>query len=166
MKTNKKDKGLASGIFLAYSILVFHALLIGLLFILIIFFRGIVNNLLQIMIIGIIITILSAYFFYKKIKKNSGQLKDILNDPAFKGRNLEISFMGGIASLKIGLPVEYNNALEYSSKEPLQIEDLKTIRLRELKNIAEIYEKGLISKQEYQKLKDEIINNDVKSSVD
>ena len=159
MKEQKKrEKGLLSGVYLAYSILIFHALLLGLLFIIIVFFRSIVHHMLWFIVGGILITLTSGYYFFRKLKKNSGQIRDLMNDPAFQGRSLEISLFGGVASIKMGAPGLHTPAIEHNPQAMLQLEDPKTERLKELNNIAELLEKGFITNEEYSKLKNELLS--------
>ena len=76
-----------------------------------------------------------------------------------QGRNFEISFLGGLASLKVGTP---NNMPQLENRSPTpnpkpQLEDPETIRIRELTKLAQMVEKKLITLEEYNRMKKQII---------
>jgi len=80
--------------------------------------------------------------------------------PVFRGRSFEISFLGGLASLKVGAPHDAPQ-LENRSPTPspkLQLEDPETIRICELTELAQMVEKNLIALEEYNRMKKQIIH--------
>ena len=74
--------------------------------------------------------------------------------PVFQGRSFEISFLGGLASLKVGNPNKAAQLENRSSITKLQLEDPDAIRIREL---TELVEKKLITLEEYHRMKKQII---------
>jgi hypothetical protein len=155
---DKKEKyALLKGILMAHLILLFHAILLAGLGVLVIFFRGIIQYMLWIFLIGSAGIIASAYLFYKRLKKEGMTLKDVLNSPMFRGRSVEVSVLGGLASFRLGGsdgPPMIENG---STAQPPQLEDPDTIRVRELMDLARLLEKNLITFDEYEKTKARIL---------
>lgn len=157
-KQKKNEAGLFKGVMLSYFIVVLHILLIACIGLLIIFFRGIINYMLWVLLGGSALIIASAYLFYKRIKKEGMTLRETLNSPMFHGKTVEVSLLGGLASVKVGggsggVPVLGNN----SSPQYLQLEDPASVRLRELTELANLLEKNLITLDEYNDFKQEIL---------
>ena len=94
-------------------------------------------------------------------------LRETLNSPMFNGRTVEISVLGGLASVKVGDGSGGAPALENHSSIPyLQLEDPASIRLRELTELADLLKKNLITLDEYHEFKQQILktsgNTDLK----
>jgi hypothetical protein len=158
MKANsvKQNNGVIKSVFIAYFILLLHILLLAGLGVLIIFFRGIVNYMLWIFLAGTGIIIFSAYRFYRKMKKEGKTLREMMNSPLFRGREVEISLLGGLASLKVGKP--RNLLLENYQGDIKQLEDPDTMRLKELNELVRLFENNLITLEEYNQAKKQIFN--------
>jgi len=154
---NQKDASVTGGLFLAYSIIILHALIIALLFMLIIFFRGIVHYILWITLGGIGLTFISGLFFFRKLKKNSQKLKDMMNDPAFAGRTLEIGFFGGAAVLRVNPQTEQPIALGYEPTIALPHLKDSDYTVNNLKHLGSLLEQNLITRDEFDRLKKEIL---------
>jgi glucan phosphoethanolaminetransferase (alkaline phosphatase superfamily) len=158
---NQKDTSITGGVFLAYSIIILHALIIALLFMLIIFFRGIVHYILWITLAGIGLTFLSGLYFYRKVKKNSQKLKDILKDPAFAGRTLEIGFFGGAAVLKVNPQTEQSAiALGYEPTKALPNLNDNGNKVNDLKELGNLLEQNLITRDEFDLLKEKLLTSE------
>ena len=153
----KKDKSATSGIFAGYFVIVLHVILILALALIVIFLRGINEYLTWILLGGFFLIVGSGYFFYRKIKNDNKKLRDILNDPAFQGKSLEISFLGGMASLKVAQSHPQMASLEHNNTAP-QLEDSHSIQVRELTQIANLLKSNLITQDEYDRLKNEVLN--------
>ncbi|MBW2432206.1 MAG: hypothetical protein JRF36_01295 [Deltaproteobacteria bacterium] len=149
----QESGALVRGIFLAHLILFLHLLFVVGLGIVIIFFRGLSQYMLWIFL-GVAVTfIASAYFCYRFIKTRGKQtLKDIEETAIFKNRSVEVRFLGGIASLKLGQPAN-SAAIENTATETFdprhQLEDPDTVRVRELDRLAHMLEKDLITRDEF-----------------
>jgi hypothetical protein len=158
MKVNsvKENNGVIKSVFIAYFILLLHILLLAGLGVLILFFRGIVNYMLWIFLAGTGIIMFSAYRFYRKMKKEGKTLKEMMNSPLFRGREVEISLLGGLASLKVGKP--RNLLLENYHSEIKQLEGPDTVRLKELNELVRLFENNLITLEEYNQAKKQIFN--------
>lgn len=158
-----EDGGIIKGIFAGYLILVLHALLMLVVALLVVFLRGVVEYMLWIFLGGVALIGGSAYFFYRRLKKGSGNLGSVLNDPAWRDRPVEISFLGGLASVRLGQPGqgaggEAPRALEGRLvEEPARIEDPEALRRRELARLVLMLERNLITQEEYDRLKQDLL---------
>ena len=156
---NKESNGLMKSIFAAHLILVLHILLIAGLGCLILFFRGIVQYMAWIMVIGSLLIFLSAYLLRRKMIREGRQLRDMLSLPAFAGRTIEVSILGGMASLRLENP----NTSQTGQIPPLSNQshliDSDSSKLRELTELAELLNKNLITLDEYNQFKTKLINS-------
>jgi hypothetical protein len=159
-KKTKEGNGIFKSVMTAYFILVLHVLLIVGLGLIVFFFSGIVNHIVWILIGGGAITLTSACIIYKRMKKEGKSLRELLQSPLFKGRSVEVSLFGGLASIKIGNPTEDTLALDYSSNTELrQLEAPAASRFRELNELARLLENNLITIDEYNKAKEQIFDS-------
>ena len=157
-KKKKNEDSIFKGVMTAYLIVVLHVLLIAGVGLLVIFFQVIINYMLWIFLGGSALIIASVYLFYRRIKKQGMTLRETLNSPMFQGRTVEVSLLGGLASVKVGggsgsMPALENN----SSTQYLQLEDPASVRLRELTELANLLEKNLITLDEYNEFKEQIL---------
>ena len=149
--------GLFKGVMVAYLILVLHVvLLVGLGF-LVFFFRGIVNYMLWIFLFGALLILVSGYWFYRKMKAEGQSLRDTLNSPMFRNRTVEVSLLGGMASIRVGNSGEQQPLLP-GSEEPLpeQLEWSGDNQLHELTELARLLKSGLITLDEYEQAKQKL----------
>jgi hypothetical protein len=157
-KHTNESEGLFKGVMLAYLILILHVLLVFALGFLVLFFRGVVQYLPWIFIGGTAFISISAWLFYRKLKREGRSLKDTLRSATFQGRAVEISLMGGMASLKIGSPGSAP-VLESPTSDPArQIEDPVTVKIRELSELARLLENDLITHDEFELAKSQLLN--------
>jgi len=157
-KKKKNEDSIFKGVMTAYLIVVLHVLLIAGVGLLVIFFQGIINYMLWIFLGGSALIIASVYLFYRRIKKQGMTIRETLNSPMFHGRTVEISLLGGLASVKVGggsgsMPALENN----SSTQYLQLEDSASVRLRKLTELADLLEKNLVTLDEYNEFKQQIL---------
>jgi hypothetical protein len=138
---------------------VLHVLLLVGMGILVLFFRGIVNYISWIFIGGSIAIITAGYLFYRRMKKEKKTLKEMLALPAFRGRSVEVSILGGFASLKIGKPDNVPLLGDNSYQNFQQLEDPTIIRIKELGELSRLLDKGLITPEEYNKAKHQLFNS-------
>jgi hypothetical protein len=164
-KNQPEEKGsLMSGVFLAYTILLLHVALLAGLGCVVLFFRGITEYMMWIFIAGTALVSYSGYRVYKRMKMEQSGLRDMMNMPMFRGRNLEISFLGGMASVKIQGQQGGMETIELQPPlAPQQIEDPAVHRVRELTELARLLENNLITPDEFQKTKDHLLNGIGKS---
>ncbi|QTA90229.1 SHOCT domain-containing protein [Desulfonema magnum] len=160
-KNKKEETGLFKGVLMAYSILILHVLLMAGVGCLVLFFRGVTEYMAWILAGSLALVIFSGYFFYRRMKLQGQSLKDTLNSSTFSGRPVEISLLGGFASVKIGSPDNTTPALGIGNtfEHIPRLEDPTTVRIRELKELARLLEDNLITLDEYNRTKQELFNN-------
>ena len=158
-KKRKDGDSLFKGVMLAYFILVLHVLLIAGVGLMVIFFRGIINYMLWILIGGGVIIIAVVYYIYRRMKEEGKTLKETLSSPMFSGRPIEVSVLGGLASFKMGRPGNIPALGNDQSKQFLQLEDSSAMRIRELTELANLLENNLITRDEYNKAKQQIFKS-------
>jgi len=145
-------------VLMAYFILVLHVLLIAGLVMLVIFFRGIINYMLWIFIGGAAVILASGYHFYKRLQKDGKTLREMMSSSRLGSSPIEVSFLGGIASFKIGRPGSTPALSSGASGQPRQqLEDPATVRIRELTELVRLLEDNLITLDEYNKVKQQIL---------
>jgi hypothetical protein len=161
MNTEREKTGaeLFRGVLLVHLILAMHLVLLALIGLLVIFFGGIARYWLWILLGGLALAASSGYWIYRRAKSQGRNLfREARNSAVVPGGTLEVSFLGGLASVKIGRP-------DPSSLPPLApprpqalLEAPETLRLRELASLVEMYEKNLITREEFEKAKGAIFN--------
>ena len=147
---------------MVYLILGGHLLLIVALCFFVLFFRGLVNYLPWIFIGGVSIIGLSAYLIYKRLKTQGKAIQEMLALPALQGKTIEISLLGGLASIRV-------DASNQTLQEPLAIDGgpqhnrpvhalPPSSHVAELLELAHLLDTNLITLDEYNKAKKKIIN--------
>lgn len=156
---NNQNKGIFNGVFLGYFVLVLHVLLILGLGITVVLIKGIYDFRWVIFTAGIILIIGSAYLFYLRLKASKRSLYEAMNDPALRDRTLEISLLGGMASLKLGHKGENAQLIEANSSEEIkQLEAPKPSQIKELGELVKMLENDLITRDEFQQLKETVVS--------
>lgn len=155
----EKDEGHLKSILMAYFILVLHVVLIAGLVLLVIFFRGIINYMIWIFIGGTAAILASAYHFYKRMKREGKTLREMLNSQRFAGRTVEVNLLGGLASLKISGSNDPAALDTTASGQFKQIEDPDVIRNRDFYELVRLLENDLITLDEYNKFKEQILKS-------
>lgn len=152
----KAGNGIFTSILAAYSILILHVLLIAAMGLMVIFFRGIIQYMLWIFLGGTAIILGSGYYFYRKMKAEGRTIRETLKSPMLNGRAVEISFLGGVVSVKLG-KTDNRPALEgYSDIKHKQIDDSGSLRVKELNELARLLEDNLITPDEYNQAKQQL----------
>jgi hypothetical protein len=157
-KNKNHHDGILKSIFTAYFILILHIFLIAGLGILVLFFRGIVNYMIWIFLAGTGAVILVGYLMQKRMKEEGKTLGEMLSLPLFKGKTVEVSLLGGLASLRVESPDTRNKIGTPIPGETGLLEDPETIRIRELTELVRMLDKNLITIDEYNKAKQKIFN--------
>jgi hypothetical protein len=161
MATEKPSSGLFSSLFLMYLILVLHGLVIVLFALLVVFFRGVVTYLPWIMLAGGLLVVGSAWFLWRKFRSSQLDFKALLENPLLRDRAVEVRFLGGVASVRLGAPVSaatsFPDAIEHRPLQTVesvpQLEDAETLRLKRLARLIKLRENGELSEPEFQALK-------------
>jgi hypothetical protein len=157
-KPTQNRDGLYKGIAMAYIILLLHLVLIAGLGLVVIFLTGIATYLFWIVFSGMILVGLSGYLFYRKLRREGRTLGEILRSPTFQGREVEVSLLGGMATMRLG-GTPKDKALDAGGRmPPRQLEDSQTQRIREIQVLAELLEKDLITREEFDQAKHQLFN--------
>lgn len=151
------SQGLFKSVMMAYVVLVLHVLLIAGLGVLVLFFRGVVQYMLWIFLFGAAGVAVSGYLFYRRMKAEGKTLQEMLHSPAFHGRAVEVSFLGGLASFRMGRSSNLAELPDRSIDPSHRLEDPESIRSRELEALLRLLEKNLITPEDYHKAKQEIL---------
>jgi hypothetical protein len=164
MKLKKTDKeGVFKNIFIAYFILLFHVVLLAGIAVFVVLIKGFFEYLPWIMAGAGLLIALCVWFVIRQMRKNSAQIQDILANDQLKNRNVEISFMGGLASFKINSNKEdTGHLLSYSGPDqtspgPRLIESDEDRTERKMAQLNALYEKDLITKEEFDQARQSII---------
>jgi hypothetical protein len=158
--SKNQGQNLFKAVILVHIILFLHLLIIGGLVLMVIFFRGVTEYMLWVFLGAAGLFILSGFLIYRRIKsKGKKMFHDIENSSLFQGRSFEVSFLAGLASLKFGRSDGLKTIENQSSEAKFQLEDPDTIRIRELTELARMYEKNLITSEEYKRAKNQILKS-------
>ncbi len=158
---NKADSsGLMKSIFAAHLILILHVLLIAGIGCLVLFFRGIVQYMAWILIFGSAGIFLVGWLIRRRMIKEGKQLREMLSLPALSGRTIEVSVLGGMASIRLEKP-EDSQVSEHQSmiSHSQNLIGSESYHLRELSELVELLNQNLITLEEYNKFKTKIINS-------
>lgn len=158
-KKNKSSDGIFKSIVAAHVILLLHLLLFALLGVLVVFLSGMMQYMVWILVGGMAIIGLSAYLFYRRLRREGKSLKETLRSPVFQGRQVEVSLLGGMATLKLdqrGSRTDKSIGPE-RRQPPLQLEDPEAARIREINDLARLLEKELITRDEFNKAKQRLL---------
>lgn len=158
---NEQNKTIFSGVMVGYTILVLHILLMIGLGVAVVLIKGIYDFRWLIFIAGIALIGFSGYYFYRRMKESNRRLSDIMADPAFANRTLEISLLGGMATVKLGHKGNHNDEsihlIEADDVQPKQLQAPQSVQIKELSELNRMLEDGLITRDEFLQLKKEII---------
>jgi hypothetical protein len=159
---NRNDSpGVMKSLFMVYLILGGHLLLIVALCFFVLFFRGLVNYLPWIFMGGVCLVGLSAFLIYKRMKTEGKALKEILSLPMLQGKTVEISVLGGLASVRVEDPHPHRAmALTDGTKDhgrPIHALPPSS-HVTELLELAHLLDSNLITMDEYNKAKKKVIN--------
>lgn len=159
----KEDRGFFNGIFLSYAILLLHVLLLVLVGVSVVFFRGVVEYMPWILGGGLLLILVSGYFFFRRFRQNAEKLREVLSDPVFRDRAVEVKLFGGVASLRLGQPLpemEQPQRLSLNqAQRVVQLEDPETQRMRRLDQLVGLLEKKLITPEEFAQLKKDVLGS-------
>jgi len=158
-KKPKNSEGLFKSIFLAHLILFLHVFLFAALGLLVVFLSGMMQYMLWVFLGGMALVGVSAYWFFRRLRKEGKSLGETLRSPIFQGRALEVSLLGGMATLKLDKP-RTSDALQIDDREtPLQLDDPETGRIREINTLAQLLEKELITPDEFTRAKRRLLGS-------
>lgn len=158
----KEGDGLIKSVMLAYFILALHVLLIAGMAILVLFFRGVVNYMLWIFLGGMALVGFSLLYFFRRMRAEGRSLREMLRNPIFSGRSVEVSLLGGMATVKLGQPSPRLPAIGHDADVDIpRLEDPEASYNREVSELAELarlLEKDLITVDEFNRAKRRLLN--------
>ena len=157
----KEDDGLVRSVLLAYFILALHVLLIAGVAILVLFFRGVVNYMLWILLGGVALIGISAFYFIRRMRAEGRSLGEMLRNPIFNGRSVEVSLLGGIATVKLGQHSQPPAIGHDAVVDIPRLEDPDASRRQDVSELAELarmLEKDLITVDEFNTAKRHLLN--------
>ena len=161
MKSKPKSEtdGTMKSISYAFLILVLHLILIAGIGVLVLFFKVVVSNLLWIFLGCSTVLIVLCWLLYTRMKREGKSLKQVLSLPVFRGKTVEVSFFGGIATLKVENS-DPMKVIDTATVDPSrQLEDSGAINIRELNELVRLFENNLITLDEYNKAKQIFFNS-------
>jgi len=159
--TNKDKDGALKGIFNAYLILILHIFLIAGIGFIVLFFKGFIEYLPWIFTGYAVFFIFIGYLLYIRVKNASNSLNNLMMLPAFQGRSVEIKLLGGLVSIKSDQTSGQKNivALDmHKQSETLLLENPDNNYIKQLTYIAEMLEKNLITRDEYDHAKKQLFD--------
>jgi hypothetical protein len=159
MKLNDElNKNFFSGVVLAYLVLLLHILLMVGLGITVVVIKGIYDFRWLILFAGIALIGVSGYYFYRYFQEHKQKLHDLMSDPAFNDRTLEISLMGGMATVRLGHKDDGVRLIQETNEtEMKQLEPPKSSQIKELSELTRMLDDELITRDEFLRLKKEIL---------
>jgi hypothetical protein len=152
---------LLKGILLTHLILILHLVIVALLGVLVIFLGGFARHLTWILIGGGVLALLSAGLLYRYIRSRGRRtLHEMQTSDIVRGREVEISFLGGLASLRLGQPQDAIPSGKLSGPgNHHRLEDPRTADIRELSRLAGMYEADLITREEFDRAKARLLQS-------
>ncbi|MCP4688909.1 MAG: hypothetical protein GY859_12725 [Desulfobacterales bacterium] len=155
MKKENTERSLFNGVLTAHFIIILHIILIGGVGLLVLFFAGIAKYMTWIFLGGLAALLGAGYYLYRRMKAQGKTLKEMMRSPMFRGREVEVSFLGGLASVKVGQGNGNGQPLlDSDTAGPAnQLEDPETVRIRELTELARLLENDLVTLDEFNKAK-------------
>jgi hypothetical protein len=158
MKTDKSGAELFKGVMLAHLILGLHVAVIALIGLLVIFFGGIARYWAWILLVGLALAALAAWVVTRKLKAQGRNIvQDLRGVSVPPGSTLEVSFLGGLASVKFARPAHAAPQIA-APAAPALLEGPETPGIRELATLARMYEKKLLTLEEFERAKGAILN--------
>jgi hypothetical protein len=145
----KPQDSIFKGVLLAYFVLFLHVLLILALGVVMLLFGGVVTYLPWILAVGGLLILGSAYLWWKHMKQQGKKVRDFLKDPLLQGRSIEVSFLGGLASLRLGQNQEPPAITQGNLGSAKQLQAPEVDRSEQLANLARLLRQDLITIDEF-----------------
>ena len=150
------ENSLYKSILGAFLILIAHVFLLGIIGMLILIFHGIINYMGWI-ILGISLSVIGSwYWFYRRMRSDREMIKKIVGDSLLKGKSVEVSFLGGAATFKLSDSSNIKT-IETPSGDRRQLAGPAPEHTDTLTELARLYEKKLITDEEYNKAKERLL---------
>ncbi len=160
MKLNdEQNRGIFNGVFLGYFVLLLHVLLILGLGVAVVLLKGIYDFRWIILVAGLVLIGGSGFLFYRRIKASNRSLREAMNDPALRDRTLEISLLGGMASVKLGHRNDQPQLIDAGEINKVRRLEAPASQVKELSQLVRMLEDELINREEFEQLKQDLIKN-------
>ena len=159
MKLNdEQNKSVFNGVMLGYLVLLLHVLLIIGLGVTVVVVKGIYDFRWLIIIAGIALVGGSGYYFYHYFKAHKQKISDLMSNPAFSDRSLEISLLGGMATVRLGHKDDNLQLIQaHNETEIKQLESTESNQIKELTKLNQMLNDKLITREEFLSLKQKIL---------
>ncbi len=161
--TEGKKNSILNGVMAGYLILLIHLLLVIILATAVIFIQALSEYIEYIMGAGVLLIIGSGAFFYHLLKQNGKQILNTLRNPPFPGQNIEVSLLGGLASISINSQNQNQQTMldnHITTLNALPEYSSDTSPSNELLRLSDLYDRGLISRDDFNKLKDSLLGSE------
>lgn len=108
-----------------------------------------------------------CYRLFRKIKQDGTMAIGHARERARRGESVQLQLLGGLFSLSYGGNNGNKNpkSIAYHDRDPLLIEDMREKQaylidpVQQLKELSALKDEGVISEEEFRKLKDSLIRN-------
>lgn len=151
---NEENRSIYTSVFFIALVLLLHIVLIAGLIFSVVLFKGIYDLRWWILAAGLLVIAGSGYYFYRRVKAGKRSLRDMMKDPAFKNSSMEISLMGGMATLRIAHQDNQPRLVEIQQENAVkQLPYASSPQISELAELNRMLEQGLITREEFLRLK-------------
>jgi hypothetical protein len=157
-KQKDKKEGIFQGVLIAYVILILHVGLIMGLGFLVFFFSGFIHYMGWIFLFGTAVVLWSGYYFYRRMKQEGRNLKEMIRMPLLSGKTIEVSLLGGLASFRVGPAGDRPLLSESDTYSTPLLEDPSRTELQDLKELAKLLQAGLITREEFDMAKQKLFS--------
>ena len=152
----KSPENLFGGVLLAHLVLFLHVILILGLGACMFFFGGVIAYLPWVLALGGLLVAGSAFLWWKHIKRRGRKIREVLKDPLFQGRTVEVSLLGGLASVRLGQSQEPLALPHGSPKTPKLLTDPSAPHAEQLVDLARLLKDDIITIDEFLAAKKEL----------
>lgn len=156
---NTQKNGFINGVFLGYFVLLLHVLLILGLGVAIVLLKGAYDFRWVIFVVGLILIVSAGYLIYRRVKQSNRRIRDMMNDPALRDRTLEISLFGGMAAVRLGHRDDQSRWIDDGAVHEIRQIEAAPSQIEELGQLAKMLEDKLIDREEFERLKKDLIQS-------
>jgi LPXTG-motif cell wall-anchored protein len=136
-------------LFIAFTILIMHVFMLLGVSVLVLFIYGMINNIGWLMLGVSLLLAGGGLWLYRRTRRDGRAIKEAIGDSLMKGRSIEVSFLGGMATFRI--------SDSRSSEAPSGGRITMDSPSESITELARLYEKRLITHEEFVKAKAKII---------
>jgi LPXTG-motif cell wall-anchored protein len=144
----RPESSIYKSLLIAFSILIMHVFMLLGVSVLVLFVYGMINNIGWVLLGVSLLLAGGGLWIYRRTKRDGIAIKDAIGDSLMKGRSVEVSFLGGMATFKIS----DNRDADSPSTRKITMD----VPAESLTELARLYEKRLISQEEFVEAKKKI----------